>query len=54
MKEILFAGLLVAAVMLAGIGIAHENVAGFRFHQNICSESNAVACILHSQKIPNN
>lgn len=54
MKEILFSGLLVVIVMLAGSGLAHENVAGLKFHQNVCSESNAVACILHGQRIPNN
>lgn len=54
MKEMIFGGLVVMVVMLAGISLAHENAGGFRFHQNVCSETNAVACILHGKRIPNN
>ena len=54
MKEILFAGLLVMVVMMVGITMAHENEGASRFNKNVCSESNAVACIMHGQRIPKN
>lgn len=54
MKEIIFGGMVAAVLMLVGISIAHENAGAGRFHQNVCSESNAVACILHNKPIPKN
>lgn len=54
MKEIIFAGLLVMVVMIIGIAMTHENASAGVFHQNTCSQSNAVACILHDQRIPDN
>ncbi len=54
MKQILFGGMLAAVLMLVGISMAHENASAENYYQNHCSESNAVACILHGNAIPNN
>lgn len=54
MKAILIGGLLLMVLMLAGISLANENEGAESYYQNHCSESNAVACILHGNAIPNN
>ncbi len=54
MKEIIFGGLLVAVLFLVGISLTHEYSGVAGYYQNHCSQSDAVACIEHGQRIPNN
>lgn len=54
MKEILIGGMVAAVLILAGIGLTHQNAGAESYYQDHCSESNAVACIMHGKAIPNN
>lgn len=54
MDKILLGGMLAALLFLAGVSLAHQNAGRVVYYQNTCSQSDAVACIMHGQRIPNN